>query len=338
MSPRTSAFLTLVYLCLRCQEGETTARHGETTTAVSIRSNVMNQSALPAGTRPLYAPHCECTVVRGSGLVPPDIKQCHYHSNGVVSPDNQYHGGWKVSATFCYHLDVGLARTMAAIITAGRNNPPTLHPSLSEMGAGVGCYSMFLAHCGVNVIAAMDGAPAVETVTKGIVSYADLTTPVEAKAGWVLSLEVAEHIPKAGEQQFVANLVSNARCGIILSWAGIGQNGAGHVNTQSSRYVISLMASHGFDHDLEASKLLSKVAKLRWFKRLNGTNIFRRRSGAEEKTVAGGDVGQGQRTHVCPPPITHQLATAIGRWAVPSSAMPSAPNSSEWSSCYRPRT
>eukprot|EP00966_Prymnesium_polylepis_P206030 4774127-Prymnesium_polylepis.2 len=49
----------------------------------------------------------------------------------------------------------------------------------------------------------------------------------------VMSLEVAEHVPRSGEAQFLYNLLSLQPRKVILSWAHIGQGGHFHVNCQA---------------------------------------------------------------------------------------------------------
>lgn len=61
----------------------------------------------------------------------------------------------------------------------------------------------------------LDGAEGVEAATDGLVRWADLTEDLPAFVqrpwDWVLSLEVAEHLPRPDEPRFMHNLVSHAR-------------------------------------------------------------------------------------------------------------------------------
>ena len=94
---------------------------------------------------------------------------------------------------------------------------------------------------------AYDGAGNVEAWTDGFVEWVDLTRPlVLPMADWVLSLEVGEHIPSAYEAQYLSNLHAHNRCGIILSWARLRQEGQHHVNNHRYEYVASSMASLGY--------------------------------------------------------------------------------------------
>jgi hypothetical protein len=128
-----------------------------------------------------------------------------------------------------------------------------------------------------------DGAENVEAVTRGRVRWADLTEPglqlavaaeaVDAPAGdggkggsapaspasnsdgaggadWVVSFEVAEHIPPgAPEVAFLDNLARHARAGLLMSWAVPGQAGHHHVNCRPREYVLDALAARGFALD-----------------------------------------------------------------------------------------
>ena len=57
-------------------------------------------------------------------------------------------------------------------------------------------------------------------------SYLDLTLPQYGLPlyDWVISLEVAEHIPAESEAIYLDNIVRHAREGVVLSWAVPGNN------------------------------------------------------------------------------------------------------------------
>jgi len=58
------------------------------------------------------------------------------------------------------------------------------------------------------------------------VSYLDLTLPQYGLPlyDWVISLEVAEHIPAESEAIYLDNIVRHAREGVVLSWAVPGND------------------------------------------------------------------------------------------------------------------
>lgn len=119
----------------------------------------------------------------------------------------------------------------------------------------------------VNSWTGYDGSPNVEEVTTGLVKYMDLSRPqnFSRKWDWVLSLEVGEHIPIEFENNFLSNLVSPAKEGIVLSWATRGQTGWRHVNNLNNPEVVERMAALGFYPDHELWAKLKDSATFWWF-------------------------------------------------------------------------
>ena len=80
--------------------------------------------------------------------------------------------------------------------------------------------------------------------------YLDLTIPQYGLPAydWIISLEVAEHIPKEFESTYLDNIVRHAVEGIIISWAIPGQDGVQHINNQPFYYVAFALAKLGFTH------------------------------------------------------------------------------------------
>ena len=79
------------------------------------------------------------------------------------------------------------------------------------------------------------------------VTFADLTDGVprsvrEQEWDWVMSIEVAEHVPRSAEARFVHTILSAQPRGVVLSWALPGQGGFHHVNCQSNEYVECVRA------------------------------------------------------------------------------------------------
>ncbi|XP_052816028.1 uncharacterized protein LOC128242763 isoform X2 [Mya arenaria] len=124
---------------------------------------------------------------------------------------------------------------------------------------------------------AYDGAPFSEKTSEGRVSYLDLTLPQYGLPlyDWIMSLEVAEHIPREYESVYIDNIVRHAKEGVVLSWAVPGQEGYSHINMRTFEYVKDLFDKLGFDHDAESSEKLKKASKLEWLR--TNTNVYRRR-------------------------------------------------------------
>mmetsp|Transcript_17545 Transcript_17545/g.37991 ORF Transcript_17545/g.37991 Transcript_17545/m.37991 type:complete len:594 (-) Transcript_17545:2281-4062(-) len=167
-------------------------------------------------------------------------------------------GAYILPQNFVYRFDQGIANEILNIVS-GR---------VLELGAGLGCYTHYfknskqLAH-----VSGFEGASNVDELTGGFIKHADLTEKHDfGKFDYVISLEVAEHIPAAFESAFVANIIAPSPKGIILSWALPDQPGSGHVNGKTNEYVISLMGAKGFEYDMQTTMLLRSQAELSWFK------------------------------------------------------------------------
>lgn len=122
-----------------------------------------------------------------------------------------------------------------------------------DVGCGLGQYGRYLTdqRSDLNVQwAGIDGSEDIEAYTRGFVKFADLTDGLPHFAqkpwDWVMSIEVAEHVPLKHEGSFLYNVVSWAREGVILSWAVPSQGGHFHVNCQPERYVDCMMDKLGF--------------------------------------------------------------------------------------------
>ncbi|KAF4698199.1 hypothetical protein FOZ63_012553, partial [Perkinsus olseni] len=125
-------------------------------------------------------------------------------------------------------LDTGLLRgIMQHIVIPHYNYINSDVMSIGDLGAGGGHYSQWFNNTGIVYAYAFDGINDITNITHGRVSYMDLTSPiisaVEQGVGrvfdWVMSIEVAEHIPKQYSQTLVSNWNSMARYGMIISWS-----------------------------------------------------------------------------------------------------------------------
>jgi hypothetical protein len=128
-----------------------------------------------------------------------------------------------------------------------------------DVGAGQGQYAEAMKESNI-AIRAFDGQARIEGFTKGLVTRADLTEPLQLDPApqWILSFEVLEHIPPHLEPGFLAN-IGKATEGVIISCAIAGQGGTAHINTQPNDVVRDKLAELGFVFDPRAS------AAVRWF-------------------------------------------------------------------------
>ena len=116
---------------------------------------------------------------------------------------------------------------------------------------------------------AYDGNPNTVEMTNGVGKVLDLSKKfnLNKKFDYVMSLEVAEHIPKECEEAYVDNLIRHTGSYLITSWAIKGQGGDGHVNEQNEDYVLNLYKEKGMTYNKEVSESLRNVATLGWFKK-----------------------------------------------------------------------
>lgn len=137
--------------------------------------------------------------------------------------------------------------------------------SVFDFGCGDGNYLKNLKEVCAKV-GGCDGNPHTPDLTDGIGFQADLSFPQQfEKVDWVLSFEVEEHLPKEFEATFIDNLCNHAEKGIIMSWAFPGQPGEGHINCQSTEYIIEQLYQRGFLVDYTISNELRNISDTWWF-------------------------------------------------------------------------
>ena len=138
-------------------------------------------------------------------------------------------GFWEVDSNYAYYLDTRLADALIRFLREPVTNTTS---DVLELGAGMGCYTQYLASRGVP-IRAYDGSPTVAERTDGLVQAADLSRrqSLGYRADWVFCIEVAEHIPPQFEDALLSNLDEHNRKGLVLSWSSLKPpHGNGHVN------------------------------------------------------------------------------------------------------------
>jgi SAM-dependent methyltransferase len=125
-------------------------------------------------------------------------------------------------------------------------------------------------------------------VAKGLAPLAvDLREPPSkpplGRADVAMSFEVAEHLPAAAADGFVALLAATAPI-VIFSAATPGQGGQGHVNEQLHEYWISRFESQGMscDHDRSVAFRVSWRSAGVDFWYANNVLVFRQKIGYRE--------------------------------------------------------
>ena len=182
-------------------------------------------------------------------------------------------GGWckqDSSVNSTEHMtDTKLAKQLSIFFKGKR---------VASFGDGPGLYKKYFDSTNLlEVYDAYDGAPFAENTTEGRVKFLDLSVPQYGLPvyDWIMSLEVAEHIPAKYEKIFMSNLVRHAIKGIILSWAVPGQGGHFHVNNRPLSFVVSSLKELGFERNLDQSLLLQSQCELPWLH--DNTNVYIRR-------------------------------------------------------------
>lgn len=123
--------------------------------------------------------------------------------------------------------------------------------SVIDLGCGVGTWLAAIRELGVPRVVGVEGAwvqreqlrdPAIELWTR------DLSQPLTDQGSFdlAMSLEVAEHLPAARANGFVAELCRFAP--VVLFGAAIpGQGGINHINEQWQQHWVDLFDAQGYD-------------------------------------------------------------------------------------------
>ena len=176
---------------------------------------------------------------------------------------NKDRGYWQTEKPF-HKTDVGLKKELVNFCHTKDID------SVVDFGCGDASYIRHIFNTkDLEYCDAYDGNPNVAKISDGFGKQQDLSVSfdLEKKFDLVLSLEVAEHIPKKYEIIYVSNLLNHCKKHLIISWAIMGQGGTGHFNEQNYVYVVNLFSSHGFTFDeLETQKLRRSVSRLHWFR------------------------------------------------------------------------
>ena len=182
----------------------------------------------------------------------------------ITQTDVSIRGGWCKNISglnSTHHLtDELLAQAISRLLKK---------KSVASFGDGPGEYKQIIRSLNeVRKYDAFDGAPYTEETTDNEVKFLDLSVPVYHLPlyDWVISIEVAEHIPQEFEETFINNLTRHAKEGIILSWAVIGQGGRSHVNNKDLLYIKEQLEKRDFKLNEKLSKTLKDAADFEWLK------------------------------------------------------------------------
>jgi hypothetical protein len=209
------------------------------------------------------------------------------------------------SHDFYDYIDAGSRRSARAV--AGLLLPEMKIASLLDIGAGHGAWAAEWLAAGVKDVLAVDG----DYVQRDQLAIPatnfrahDLATPLDLKRRFdlVQTLEVAEHLPHAKADLFVANLIAHGDV-ILFSAAVPHQGGEHHVNEQPPEYWRGKFAARGYaPFDFVRPALADKPEVMPWYrfnsyiyanaagqKRLSKA-ILATRVADDEKLTIGGDM------------------------------------------------
>jgi cyclopropane fatty-acyl-phospholipid synthase-like methyltransferase len=123
--------------------------------------------------------------------------------------------------------------------------------TLLDVGCGSGALLAAVASRGVRAIGLDYSETAMQVCRKhGLtVHKVDLRSPTNKYSGLdfdvVISMEVAEHLPRSAADRFIDFLTTSGRT-IVFTAATPGQGGVGHVNEQSHEYWTKKFQDRGF--------------------------------------------------------------------------------------------
>ena len=143
-----------------------------------------------------------------------------------------------------------------------------------DIGCGAGHWLAAFARGGVNDILGLDGgetAPAL-AIAPAQFRETDLTRPIALSRRFdlALSLEVAEHLPAARGESFIAELCALADI-VLFSAAIPGQDGTHHINERWPSYWAGLFATHGYTpHDVIRPRIWTDRRIPFWYRQ----NVF----------------------------------------------------------------
>lgn len=146
--------------------------------------------------------------------------------------------------------------------------------SILDVGCGLGHFSRKFLDAGIGDVLAVDGSyldPALLCIPREHFREADLTQPFDfgRKFDLVVSLEVAEHLPRSCASQFVDCLVRHGDA-VFFSAAFPGQGGQNHLNEQWAAWWAREFKRHGYvPIDAIRPKLLDVPGLPPWY-RFNG--------------------------------------------------------------------
>lgn len=184
-----------------------------------------------------------------------------------VSPDTVYRDS--------FYDGGGFARTEKTALAITSYLFERFQPmSVLDLGCGMGNYLKCFATKGCNVVGIEGSSAGIGRVHQSVLAIQhDLrkTLIINQTFDLVMSVEVAEHIPKKYSKNLVASICRHARGLVVFTAAPPGIPGDDHINCQDRNFWDRLFAEHGFTFDAEKSAELAQHASqegtAEWFQK-----------------------------------------------------------------------
>jgi SAM-dependent methyltransferase len=146
--------------------------------------------------------------------------------------------------------------------------------SVVDIGCGAGHWLAAFARAGVGDTLGLDGGETAAALAIAPAQFreTDLARPIRLARRFDLavSLEVAEHLPAARGESFVADLCALADI-VLFSAAIPGQDGTHHINERWPSYWAGLFAAHGYTpHDVIRPRIWTDRRIPFWYRQ----NVF----------------------------------------------------------------
>lgn len=182
-----------------------------------------------------------------------------------ASPDAVY--------TAAFYDGGGFARTdeTAAAIASyliQRFNPR----SVLDLGCGMGHYLQYFAANGCRAVGVEGSAAGLARIPDTVLAMQhDLRKPliVNQRFDLVMSVEVAEHVPKKYSRTLVRSLCRHSNGLIVFTAAPPGTPGDDHINCRERSFWDSLFEEQGFTFNQDESRSMAEFARAggvaRWF-------------------------------------------------------------------------
>lgn len=163
-----------------------------------------------------------------------------------------------------FYCDGGFSKTEETARTMTSYLYDQFRPtSVLDLGCGMGNYLKYFAERGCRAVGVEGSSAGVSRVPESVIAFQhDLRKPLgtNQKFDLVMSVEVAEHIPKKYSRNLVSSVCRHARDVIVFTAAPPGTPGQDHINCQDQSFWDDLFANNGFFFDRERTKALRQHA------------------------------------------------------------------------------